>query len=153
MAGPLETALALVSALAAPAALVSSLSTYRDWMRSVTWWRRIRIACVVFVVAAFLANAAYFADLIEAPAPHREVIVGKKFKNETVSLDNREFYSCTFENVTFNWQGGRFKLEAVEFIGAPSVHTSDRIVLRSLQLTGAFSRLWPEPIKITYSKR
>ena len=39
----------------------------------------------------------------------------KAFANEVVTLDDNEFFNCTFESCTFSYRGGDFNLSRIGF--------------------------------------
>jgi hypothetical protein len=71
-------------------------------------------------------------------------IVNQTFRNETVDVDGKEFLECTFENVTFKFEGKRaFRFINVKFV-RPSYYrflTSNPVVTQTASLLNTLENL------------
>lgn len=63
-----------------------------------------------------------------------KVIVGKRFFNEHVFLDGYSYRNCTFENVTFVYNGGHTEMIDGSFKGIPGVKSSSATVQQMLKI-------------------
>lgn len=76
-------------------------------------------------------------------------IFSKSYKNETIQLDNKRFYQCVFDNVTFRWDGGVYIMKDCKLIGEKKfeTHNSTFVDLTDLYkllgfLSEEFSKSW-----------
>ncbi len=80
------------------------------------------------------------------PNPYRpELVVGKYFKSQEVPLDGKAYSNCTFENVTFSYEGTtpvNFNNNTV--IGPPQYKTNNPAVAGTLLLTKGFGLMKKE---------
>jgi hypothetical protein len=67
---------------------------------------------------------------------------GKTYKNETVQIDGNNFIDCTFDNVTFRFDGeAPFRFTNDHFQGAFRLTSNNPIVKSTLVLVGTFIKL------------
>lgn len=60
--------------------------------------------------------------------PQWQVVNGIQFKNQTVKVDNKRFYNCTFDNVTMEYDGeGPFEMIHCQSNGQIVVETSNPV--------------------------
>jgi hypothetical protein len=90
--------------------------------------------CVLAAMGLFFVGVASLADHA-GYFPHKlEVIKDRHFSSEVVKLDNRQFFDCTFENVTFEYRGGEYLLAGAKLLGAQHVTLQNKESVRSLGL-------------------
>jgi hypothetical protein len=70
-------------------------------------------------------------------------VFGQKFQSTTVALDGKNFHDCTFENVTFRWDGGNFGIIRGTIVGTRRIETFNRQVVSSIDLLQALNFLDP----------
>lgn len=81
------------------------------------------------------------ASIIEnANIPLRQII-GKHFKNEVVPVDGYWFINCTFENVTFEYNGGSAKMDNPNPKGTFALKTTNGTVNGSVCLLKMLGQL------------
>jgi hypothetical protein len=69
-------------------------------------------------------------------------IRGKTFKDETVELDGNSFIDCTFDNVSFRFDGDApFRFTNDHFTGKFSLTSNNPIVKTTMELIGTFMKL------------
>jgi hypothetical protein len=69
-------------------------------------------------------------------------IRGKTFKDETVQLDGNSFIDCTFDNVTFRFDGeAPFRFTNDHFTGKFSLTSNNPVVKTTMGLVGTFIKL------------
>lgn len=56
------------------------------------------------------------------------------FKNTTIILDGHRYVSCTFENCTIQWDGGKFSIDAPKFVGSYGIASSNPVIVDTLGL-------------------
>jgi hypothetical protein len=69
-----------------------------------------------------------------------ETIFNQTYINQTVTINNKDFYNCEFENVTIRFNGGPFKIDNSRFHGTIRLETTNREVDRTFVLTDAVYR-------------
>jgi hypothetical protein len=67
---------------------------------------------------------------------------GKTYKNETVQIDGNDFIDCTFDNVTFRFDGeAPFRFTNDHFQGKFGLTSNNPVVKSTMALLGAFVKL------------
>jgi hypothetical protein len=95
--------------VAGPSAVIMALIMYSKWAREV-WAKRALLSFFVCAVLAALLVADILAHHPSWIEPELTTVVNHKFSNEVVVLDGHDYEHCTFENVTFEYDGGAFKM-------------------------------------------
>jgi len=58
------------------------------------------------------------------PSHKPELVYNKHFDNESVTLDDHEYFNCIFENVTLKYADGDYVLNNVKFIPPVKLQTT-----------------------------
>jgi hypothetical protein len=72
----------------------------------------------------------------------------KTFRNETVQIDGNEFIDCTFDNVTFQFDGTapfRFTNDHFQGHSKYSITSNNPVIKSTIELMGAFIHLTNPP--------
>jgi hypothetical protein len=97
-------------------------------------------------VAGPTPNTVSLANF-RADFPLRQ-IQAKALKNETVQIDGNEFIDCTFDNVTFKFDGtAPFRFSKDHFQGHSkfSITSNNPVIKSTIELMGAFINLTNSP--------
>jgi hypothetical protein len=114
--------------------LADTIWTYSTWSRD--HWSYISIVAACLFVSVAL-NAFWLGRITTEksaaarwPDPYAPVsVVGKKFVNERVVLDGHAYKGCTFENVTFVYDGiTAVDVSSSTFRGQPRFDTNNQAV-------------------------
>ncbi len=102
--------------------------------------------CAGLVVSLVSVYFSYTKDCAKLPPPiNLENIYGRAYKNEEVQLDGKKFDHCTFENVTFVFEGkALYSFDGVRFIGnPPHVRSDNAVVHGALYIVQFLNRAYP----------
>ena len=67
---------------------------------------------------------------------------GKTYKDETVQIDGNNFIDCTFDNVTFRFDGeAPFRFANDHFQGKFALTSNNPVVKATIELVGAFIKI------------
>ena len=69
-------------------------------------------ACFISIFIGVYISSFLNSHQRLTPKKKLKSVYNKNFKNETVQLDGKRYVDCSFENVTFVWEGDRFELGA-----------------------------------------
>jgi hypothetical protein len=84
------------------------------WPKMPPWAIYLGVATGIFlvgiaggmIVSEYRKDDSVIANFAKWPEPYRPIsVVGKVFRNERVALDGKFYSRCTFENVTFVYNG------------------------------------------------
>lgn len=99
------------------------------------------VLCIVGLTNVLLiAMWLTFSDAVELPLFAE--VRGKSFRNEVVHLDGKQFIGCTFFNVSFEYDGGRYEIGpdcTVENGGRIKLQTRKPSVRRTIELLDRLS--------------
>ena len=97
------------------------------WMRGLPPFVIFLVSLGALSISVWLVNGAFWGLKLlrgrmqskthAAFAISLEKGIGHHFRNERVPIDNRLYMDCTFENVTFVWDGGEGSMDNVHFQG------------------------------------
>lgn len=91
------------------------------------------VATIIFLVRTFAPGQLDVAN--QNPKETKlELITGQNFKNETVLLDGKSYHNCTFDNVTFRWNGGPFSIFRGTVIGHRRIEVHDQKVVDTIDM-------------------
>jgi len=93
------------------------------------WWLAIVIASLALAGSGYRLYQTTLGvrpALSFDPTIPLERVMGKSFQDETVYVDGKEFIKCTFENVTFHYDGkARYMFREAVFTGHEIVETNN----------------------------
>jgi len=108
------------------------------------------LICVLALVIGLAAGQTALAEQsvnTQSPANFREDYPlkeyrGKTYKDETVQIDGNSFIDCTFDNVTFRFDGeAPFRFTNDHFQGKFSLTSNNPVVKATMELLGAFIKM------------
>jgi hypothetical protein len=98
------------------------LTAVKYAVRALDFWQQaILIGLFVLVIAwaLFASWRAGHPKVFDSRTDNLTPVHGQKFKNEKVEMDGKDFYRCTFENVTYVLKGTRpFNVRYCDFVGS-----------------------------------
>jgi len=108
------------------------------------------LICVLALVIGLAAGQTALAEQsvnTQSPANFREDYPlkeyrGKTYKDETVQIDGNSFIYCTFDNVTFRFDGeAPFRFTNDHFQGKFALTSNNPVVKATMELLGAFIKM------------
>jgi hypothetical protein len=103
----LNTLSDIYSNIAGPAVVIMAITTYSDWGRRLlanNHW----ITVVLIIVMGGLISADIISRHPSLLERSLTTVVNKTISNQVVPLDGYDYENCSFVNVTFEFNGGRF---------------------------------------------
>jgi len=108
------------------------------------------LICVLALVIGLAAGKTALAEQsvnTQSPSNFREDYPlkeyrGKTYKDETVQIDGNSFIDCTFDNVTFRFDGeAPFRFTNDHFQGKFSLTSNNPVVKATMELLGGFIKM------------
>lgn len=105
----------------------SIIETYRRIIKGVPDMNTLYIWLICWSVGLITYVLLGFRRNLRQLLPTGKIIIkdiyGQSYKNETVQLDNKNFFQCSFENVTFRWDGEYYRMTECSFNGESRFET------------------------------
>jgi hypothetical protein len=95
------------------------------------FWAFAPLALLILSAGSLVLN-----EFDWVPWRRHEIIVvyDRNFKDEEVDLDNHQYINCSFDHVTFKWNGEDLVLENDKISGNVGIRTENRVVANAYTL-------------------
>lgn len=117
-------------------------ASLRQWgIATVASNGKLYFGLALFVLSWAMSGISLYVglhhDCSKIPSFNMDIVEGRSFRNEEVPLDGRKYVNCTFENVTFVFEGqGAFGFDNSRFVRllSPQLRTRNQIIGATVQL-------------------
>lgn len=93
-------------------------------------------ASVLVSAAALMERLGWLPSEFFGHKP--EAIYDRHYRNEAVTLDDKEFFNCTFENVTLVYNGGYSYMASGKLLGDTTFTSNNKVVSNTLSMLYGF---------------